>query len=98
VPPADAVVEEALAFGRWTVVLKFGYYSFGIFFVMRGLVVNLANAHQEAGIITGKSGVIFHLPLVGDLWNQGVCTMGENKPKSASQSLLDWPATIGKLH
>jgi hypothetical protein len=53
VSPADAVVEEALVLGRWATVLKFGYYSFGIFFVMRVLVVNLANAHQEEGIIAG---------------------------------------------
>ena len=37
-----------------------------------------------------------HLPLVGDLWNQGVCTMRENKPKSGSVSLPDIPVTTGK--
>ena len=37
-----------------------------------------------------------HLSLVGDLWNQGVCILRENKPKSGSVSLPDMPVTTGK--
>jgi hypothetical protein len=51
VPPADAVVEEALVLGRWAGVLKFGYYSFGTFFVMMVRVVDLATTQQLVGII-----------------------------------------------
>jgi hypothetical protein len=37
-----------------------------------------------------------HLSLVGDLWNQGACILGENKPNSGSVSHPNNPVKNGK--
>ena len=47
-------------------------------------VVNLVTTYQQVGIIAEMLDVYSHLSLIGDLWNQKVCTLSENKPNLGS--------------
>jgi len=97
-PPADAVVSEALVFGRWATVLKFGYNSFKKmfwnFFVMMVRVMDPATVQQAIGIIGG----VRRSPPIEDTRKQGVCTMRENKPNLGAVSISRIPANTGKPH